>query len=345
MIAVSEPDSGSLLLEFDTIEYAASNVARTFEGIAARAGDQDRLLSRLELTAKALISGVPQKTSANRGNAGECHVEIDECVVGVPGLWVLSGLAFARLFECLIDFPDGELQTADRPVSQKAIPIPDLEICHIDSARARHLDRPRSGRSFRRDPSAAHEADRRPDDAVGHNENGYRGSADDVGLWGALLAGGNRADFRPDQIVESLDHTLFRYAHEDDRLFVVDELETSDHACGVYADEHVHRLSGIAHGAGKVGIQVDVAEEAVICVDRQDRRVALWSPEPRCLGKKVLRVGARCKFGQPRLSTGGLNTQYYGERGQRRAQGQGQGHAPPLQVQCWVAITVSSFPS
>ena len=99
MIAVPEPDARSPLLELDAIEDAASDVARTFERIPALAGDQDRLLSGLELTAKALVAGVSQKASTNRGDAGERHVEIDEGVVRIAEFRVLGSLACCLTFQ------------------------------------------------------------------------------------------------------------------------------------------------------------------------------------------------------------------------------------------------------
>ena len=48
-----------------------------------------------------------------------------------------------------------------------------------------------------------------------------------------------------------------------------------DDAVRIDADQEVDRLAGIADGAGEVGVQVDVAEQAVALVGGNERRIAL----------------------------------------------------------------------
>ena len=72
---------------------------------------------------------------------------------------------------------------------------------------------------------------------------------------------------------------FYRNAHEHDGFLVLDELEAGQHALRIDADQKLDRLSGIAGGVGKVGVQVDEAEELIILVGGRDRRIALQRPK------------------------------------------------------------------
>ncbi len=61
------------------------------------------------------------------------------------------------------------------------------------------------------------------------------------------------------------------------------------HAFRIDADQDLDRLSGVAGGVGKVGVQVDEAEELIILVGRRNRGIALQRPEA---------IGACDQFGR-----------------------------------------------
>jgi hypothetical protein len=107
--------------------------------------------------------------------------------------------------------------------------------------------------SRRRDPAAAHQTDSRPDNAVGHHENGYRRAADDVRLRRPLLPGGDRPDPGPYQLVDRLDYTAFRHPNEHNRLLVLDEFDT---LMTPSVSVPTSMLTGfrVANGAGKISV-------------------------------------------------------------------------------------------
>ena len=72
-------------------------------------------------------------------------------------------------------------------------------------------------------------------------------------------------------------------------LFVLDELQAGQHTLRIDTDQDLDRLSGVARGVGKIGVQVDEAEELIILVGRRNRGIALQRPKA---------IGARNQFGR-----------------------------------------------
>ena len=69
---------------------------------------------------------------------------------------------------------------------------------------------------------------------------------------------------RANQLIDGVENALHRNSHEHDGFLVLDKLETGDHPFRTNADQELDRLSGVAGGVGKVGVQVNEAEELAI---------------------------------------------------------------------------------
>ena len=74
-----------------------------------------------------------------------------------------------------------------------------------------------------------------------------------------------------------------------DGLLVLDQLEAGQHALRIDTDQKLDRLAGIARGVGKVGVQVDEAEQLIVLVGGRNRGIALQRPEA---------IRARNQFGR-----------------------------------------------
>jgi len=80
---------------------------------------------------------------------------------------------------------------------------------------------------------------------------------------------------------------------------VLDQLEAGDRTARIDADENVDRLAGIADGVGEIGIQVDVAEQAIAGIGRRNRRIALRQTETVGVLEEGGGLGAAKEFAQP----------------------------------------------
>src|SRR5450759_934763 len=70
-----------------------------------------------------------------------------------------------------------------------------------------------------------------------------------------------------------------RNTNEHNGFLVLDKLEAGQHAFRIDTDQDLDRLAGVARGVGKVGVQIDEAEELIILVRRRNRGIALQRPE------------------------------------------------------------------
>src|SRR5690606_35407759 len=115
--------------------------------------------------------------------------------------------------------------------------------------------------------------------AVTHDQDRHRRAADDVDLRRPLTARSDMAEILANQRIQRVDDALLGNADEDDRLMVLDHVETADDAGRIDSNEDVDRLAGIAHGAGEIRIEIDIAGEFIAAIDRSDGWIALYFAE------------------------------------------------------------------
>ena len=102
-----------------------------------------------------------------------------------------------------------------------------------------------------------------------------------------------------DQLVDGLQNAFLRNAEQHDGLFVLHEFQTGQHPFGIDADQELDWLSGIARGVGKVGVQVDEAEELIILVGGHNRGIALQRAEAIGTSNQFGRLGLAKVVAQP----------------------------------------------
>ena len=119
------------------------------------------------------------------------------------------------------------------------------------------------------------------------------------GCGGKLLSGRHGSDPRTDELVDRFDHTTFRHADQHDGFLVLDELRPCDDAFRIDANEHLHRLPGVADAAGKIGVQVNIAEQTVGCVNGENWRIPSLLPVTRPFREEFFRCCLRSEFLQP----------------------------------------------
>src|SRR5690606_29847450 len=95
MLVVAKADGLGALHELDAIEDAAAHVAGTLERVDAVAGDQNRLLPRLEHARDALELGIAEQAAPDGGLRDERHVQLDELRLGRAALGPLRRLRVA----------------------------------------------------------------------------------------------------------------------------------------------------------------------------------------------------------------------------------------------------------
>ena len=94
VVAVAEADALAFLEQFDAIEDAAADIARSLERVGAVARDHDGLLVRLEPRLELLVAGIPEKAASDGGNAHWRKIQVDErCRLdrSSPGCWPPPG--------------------------------------------------------------------------------------------------------------------------------------------------------------------------------------------------------------------------------------------------------------
>ena len=82
VVAVAKADRLLALDQRDPVEDAAAHIARALPRIGAAPGDQHRLLAGLELPGQLLVAALAEQAAADRGNADEPGIELDEGRVG-----------------------------------------------------------------------------------------------------------------------------------------------------------------------------------------------------------------------------------------------------------------------
>ena len=292
MIAVPEAHAVGLLDQFDAVEDAAPDVGGALERIAARSGDDQRLLSGFQPTRQTVVAVVAEQTAADRRDRDIGDVKVDEGVVGIAFLRMRRRGGIAGLFESLVHVPYRDEQSPDGTVTNQALPIPDLASRRIYGFRRlrRHAG---SSVTLGTEPTTPDQLCRGADDAVADDQDGYRRPADDVDLGRWRRAAGDRRHVDADQLVDGLQNALLRNAHQNDGFLVFDELQSGQHALRIDADQKTDRLAGIAGRVGEVGIQVDETLQLFAAIDRNDGRLALRRTEAVGSGKEVGRRGLR----------------------------------------------------
>ena len=150
-----------------------------------------------------------------------------------------------------------------------------------------------------REAAASDQLDRRPHDAVAHDEHGDSRAANDVHLRVPLGPCRYASKILADQRIEGADYLLLRDSDENDRLGMLDQLETPDHPGRLDADHDMDRLSGIADRAGEIGVEIDVSRHLVAPVDGGDGRIALRVAESVGAFEYFRRLNLLQEFRQP----------------------------------------------
>ena len=153
-----------------------------------------------------------------------------------------SGSRIPGTLECRADLADGHMEPTHGAVADEIFPVPDLGFIKVDGLfdgrRCRWNILPR-----RADAAIFYKLDRRTHDAVGRNQNGHGRAAHDIRLRRLLASGRDGADLRSNEIVQRLDDPLFRNADQNDRLFVLHQLEPGNHPVRIDTHEDIDRFT------------------------------------------------------------------------------------------------------
>ena len=293
MIAVAEADAVGLLDQFDAVEDSAPDVGGALEGIAARSGDDERLLSGLQPARQTVVAVVAEQTAADRRHRDIGDVKIDEGVVRIAFLRMRRRGGIARLFESLVHVRDRKEQSADRTVADQTLPIADLAFRRIDGLRT--LAAPRRRQRHPWSPSRplliSFVAERTMLSPMTRTVTVAPLTMSTCGAGAAPLR--DRRHVGADQLVDGFQNALLGNAHQNDGFLVFDELQAGQHALRIDADQKSDRLAGIAGRVGEVGIQVDETLQLFAAIDRNDGRLALRRTEAVGSGKEIGRRGLR----------------------------------------------------
>jgi len=317
VVPVAEAHALTALQEFDAVEDTAAHIARALERIGSVAGDENGGLARLKLAGQPVIGGIAQQGPADGRNADGGQIEIDEAILGVLRLRLVGGNRLSSLTEGLRNLADGHAKAAHRAVAKQGLPIARLGLRQVELANLG--DGSNARRQFNAESIGANELHRGARHAVAHDQHGDRRTAHDIHLRRALRPRGDAPHVLVDQGVHGGDDLFLRYADQDDRLLVVDQLETADHAIEIDADDDMDRFARIADGTGEVGVEIGIAEEIVAAHDRRDRRITTEFAESV---RSVEQVAGLDLFQKAGKLTGGVAR---GCKGNKRQEDDGQG--------------------
>ena len=290
LVDVAEADAVGVLDQFDAVEDAAADVSSPLERIPARPRDDQRLLTRLQPADQPIVAVIAEQTAADGRHRDVGDIQVDERIGRIALFRMRGRCGIAGFFEGLVHVVHGEEQPTDGTVTDEALPVANLALSGIN--RLRDLRRRAGDRvALFAEPAALDEFGRGAHDAVAHHQHGHRRATDDIDLRRGRGAAHDASDVGADQLVDRFQDTRDRNAHEHNGFLMLNELETRQHALRIDTDQDLDRLSGVAGGVGKVGIQVDVAEELIILVCGRNRGIALQRPKPSRAGHQFGRLG------------------------------------------------------
>ncbi len=253
VVGVAEGIGIRILGDLDPIENAAADEARAFERSAAVRDDEECMLARFQVGHQALPADLAEDAAANRRRVQVAEVHVD---VRLPrtGQTEFAGTHREMLHAALVD---------------QGFPIAQLSLRR--QARCRHgyglddADLPGDG------IGTAH-------DHLILGDDRHRGAADRIEA-NLPLIGLGLADFNlgpgkfADILLNEPRQFALGYADQQDRLAVLENAHTANHAFSVHADQGHHRLAGIRGYIDDVGGQEYIANHLargprlVICLD------------------------------------------------------------------------------
>ena len=278
VVAVAEPDAVAVLDQFDAVEDAAADIGSALERIAPGPCDHEGLLTGLEPAGQAVESVVAEQAAPDGRHRDIGDIEVNEGVVRIALLRARGGGGIAGFLESLVDVVDRQDQPTHGTVADQRLPVANLTLAGIDRLfRLRHSAG--GDVALVAEPAGLDQLGGGADDAVAHDQHGHRRAADDVDLRRGRGAACDAVHVGADQFVDGIYDAFFRNAEQNDGLLVLDHLEAGHHALRRNAHQNLDRFAGIAGRIGKVGVQIDEADDLIAPKRGHDRGIALRGAE------------------------------------------------------------------